>query len=140
MTKRQGQTRYLIYMHTLNITVTINGGHVSTIYALEYLYQLNFSWTEIADLVGVSHMTIYRHRIEFGMLDDNTLSRHDITDLELNEVLQQLRHNNPYSGESMMMGHLRALGISVSRERVRSILRRTDPSHKLLTNLFLCES
>ena len=73
------------------------------------------------------------------MLDDNTLSRHDTTDLELNEVLQQLRHNNPYSGESMMMGHLRALGISVSRERVRSILR-TDPSHKLLTNLFLCES
>ena len=67
------------------------------------------------------------------------LSRHDITDLELNEVLQQL-HHNPYSGESMMMGHLRALGISVSRGRVRSILRRTDPSHKLLTNLFLCES
>ena len=94
---------------------------------LEYLRQLNFSWTEIADLVGVSRMTIYRRRIEFGMLDDNSLSRHDITDLELNEVLQQLRHNNPYSGESMMMGHLRALGIYVSRQRVRSILRRTDP-------------
>ena len=41
---------------------------------LEYLRQLNFSWTEIADLVGVSCMTIYRRRIEFGMLDDNTLS------------------------------------------------------------------
>ena len=51
---------------------------------LEYLRQLNFSWTEIADLVGVSRMTIYRRRIEFGMLDDNSLSRHDITDLELN--------------------------------------------------------
>ena len=99
---------------------------------MEYLHQLNFSRTEILDLVGVSRMTIYRHRIEFGMLDDNTLSRHDITDLGLNELLQQLRHNNPYSGESMMMGHVRALGISVSRERVRSILR-TDP-----LNIALC--
>ena len=93
---------------------------------LEYLRQLNFSWTEIADLVGVSSMTIYRRRSEFGMLDDDALDIHT-SDQELNEVLQQLRHDNPYSGETMMMGHLRALGVYVSRERVRLIIRRTDP-------------
>ena len=35
---------------------------------LEYLKSMNFTWTEIAELLGVSLMTIYRRRREFGML------------------------------------------------------------------------
>ena len=37
---------------------------------LEYLSLLSFNWTQIATLVGVSRMTIYRRRTEFGMLQD----------------------------------------------------------------------
>lgn len=35
---------------------------------LEYLSSLSFTWTEAASLLGVSRMTIYRRRREFGML------------------------------------------------------------------------
>ena len=34
---------------------------------LEYLCSLSFSWTDIALLLGVSRMTLYRRRQEFGM-------------------------------------------------------------------------
>ena len=37
---------------------------------LEYLASLSFGWSRIAALLGVSRMTIYRRRSEFGMLDD----------------------------------------------------------------------
>ena len=38
---------------------------------LEYLRSLSFSWTDIALLLGVSRMTLYRRRQEFGMQAGN---------------------------------------------------------------------
>ena len=35
---------------------------------IEYLWSLSFSSTDIAKLLGVSRMTLYRRREEFGML------------------------------------------------------------------------
>ena len=37
---------------------------------LQYLRSLTFTWSEIASIIGVSCMTLYRWRLEFGMLDD----------------------------------------------------------------------
>ena len=37
---------------------------------LEYLRSLAFTWSEIASIIGVSRMTLYRRRLEYGMLDD----------------------------------------------------------------------
>ena len=37
---------------------------------LEYLCSLNFTWTEISKLLGVSRMTIYRRRGEFIVLQE----------------------------------------------------------------------
>ena len=37
---------------------------------LEYLVSLSFNWTQIAAILGVSRMTVYRRRREFGMLDE----------------------------------------------------------------------
>ena len=34
---------------------------------LEYLASLSFSWSEIASLLGVSRMTIYRYNIQVGI-------------------------------------------------------------------------
>ena len=47
---------------------------------LEYLRSLSFTWTEIASLLGVSRMTLYRRRQEFGLLDDPIRA---ISDIEL---------------------------------------------------------
>ena len=36
----------------------------------DQLRSLSFSWSSIADMLMVSRMTIYRRRVEFGMLED----------------------------------------------------------------------
>ena len=65
----------------------------------EYLSFLGFSWSAIAALLGVSHMTIYRRRQEYGLLSDpqNTLSGQDLV-----TVLSHLRHEYPNIGETMV--------------------------------------
>ena len=66
---------------------------------LEYLSSLGFTWTNIANLLGVSRMTLYRRRRECGLLLDpeNTL-----TDRELETVLRQMRVDHPTLGETMV--------------------------------------
>ena len=43
-----------------------------TRHQLKYLSSLSFTWTEIAKLLGVLGMTVYRRRAEFGMLNDKS--------------------------------------------------------------------
>ena len=42
-------------------------------------------------------------------------------------IIWQQRCESPYYGESMLMGHLRSMGIFVTRNRVRSTSQRVDP-------------
>ena len=69
---------------------------------LEYLHSLGFTWTEMATLLGVSRMTLYRHRQEFRTLASSQLS---IPDHEVWEHMQHIRSNSLYVGESMILGH-----------------------------------
>ena len=95
---------------------------------LEYLHSLGFTWTEMATLLGVSRMTLYRRRHEFGMFTNPRT----VSDQELTECLQQMRTELPYCGETMILGQLRALNIQASRERVRTTIRRIDPLNTAL--------
>ena len=91
---------------------------------LEYLHSLGFTWTEMAALFGVSSMTLYRRRHQFGMLNNPSRT---VSDQELTQHVQRLRASSPYTGESMILGQLRALNVNVSRERVRHTIRQIDP-------------
>ena len=91
---------------------------------LLYLSSLSFTWTEIASLLGVSRMTIFRRRQEFGILNEPSL---EINDAELRVALSQLRRTFPQLGEKMVIGHLRSLGYSITRNRGRNAIRLTDP-------------
>lgn len=91
---------------------------------LLYLRSLSFTWTEIASLLGVSRMTVFRRRQEFGILNDPSI---EINDAELRVVLSQIRRTFPELGEKMVIGHLRSLGYNVTRSRVRNAIRVTDP-------------
>lgn len=91
---------------------------------LLYLRSLSFTWTEIASLLGVSRMTIFRRRQEFGILNEPGI---EVNDAELRVVLSQLRRTFPELGEKMVIGHLRSLGYNVTRSRVRNAIRVTDP-------------
>ena len=58
------------------------------------------------------------------MLDD---SANMITDAELSAVIHDLRSESPTLGVTLVIGKLRSMGYKVSRERVRTTLRRADP-------------
>lgn len=91
---------------------------------LLYLRALCFTWTDIASLLGISRMMIFRRCQEFGILDDAT---NIIDDTQLRLLLSDLRKSSPHIGEVMVMGHLRSLGYNVPRARVRNAIRDTDP-------------
>ena len=93
-------------------------------YQLEYLCSLSFSWTEIASLLGVSRMTVYRRRVECGLLDEH---RDVLSDAELDSIIRDLRRDLPYSGQTLIQGRLRAMGYYTTRVRVRESIRRIDP-------------
>ena len=91
---------------------------------LEYLHSLGFTWTDVAHLIGVSRMTVYRRREEYGMLDEPITV---ISDSELRQKVLQIKTTLPEVGESIVIGQLRSMGYKVTRWRVREILRSTDP-------------
>ncbi len=90
---------------------------------LEYLLSLSFTWTEIASLLGVSRMTIYRRRREFGMLDEGQA----ISDADLRSLLSEMQAESPEMGEVLILGRLRARHYKVTRDRVRRVIREIDP-------------
>lgn len=91
---------------------------------LEYLHSLGFKWTEISALLGVSRMTLYRRRREYGMLEDST---RPISNSELRQMLRLMRQQHPNFGETMAMGYIRSLGYKVRRARLREAIHATDP-------------
>ena len=50
-----------------------------------------------------------------------------LDDAELQKLVVQIHSESPSLGESMMCGRLRASGYKVSRERIRNVMRSTDP-------------
>ena len=90
---------------------------------------MSFSWTEIATLIGVSRMTIYRRRDEFGMLQEPIRT---LTDTELRSKLSDIRRVSPESGEKLILGQLRSMGYHITRSRVREALRSVDPINTAL--------
>ena len=98
---------------------------------LEYLSSLNFTWTAIASMLGVSRMTIHRRHREFNMLEMGEA----ISDANLLHLLREMRATFPEMGEVMVLGRLRARGYRVSRDRVRRGIRETDPLNTALRGL-----
>ena len=91
---------------------------------LDYLISLEFSWNDIAALLNVSRMTLYRRRREFGLLSN---TERGITNGQLRHLLIEMRRQHPNFGETMAMGHIRSLGYHVKRAQLRDAIHQTDP-------------
>ena len=90
---------------------------------------MSFTWTQIAEMLGVSRMTIYRRRVEYQMVH---LTNGAISDDDLKVVLTSLRRDHPSMGQTMVWGQLRSMGFSVTRERVRAAVHENDPLYTAL--------
>lgn len=67
---------------------------------------------------------MYRRRVEYDLVED---PNEEVSDEELVSLIQQIREDAPFSGVQMLCGSLRARGVKVTRDRVRSLLRSIDP-------------
>lgn len=95
---------------------------------LVYLTSLSFTWKKIASMLSISRMTLYRRRVEFGMVHHGR----DIRDGYLVLLVQEMRSEFPEMGEVMVLGRLQSLGYSVIRDRVRRAIHETDPINTAL--------
>lgn len=92
---------------------------------LVQLLELGFTVTAIADIISISRSTVNRRMKEYGLCASMTYS--NITDVELDHVVQSVSHAHPGCGHKMMQGHLIQRGIRIQQLRIRESLRRTDP-------------
>ena len=99
---------------------------------LVQLRSLDFGWKQIADILGVSRMTVYRRRQEFLMLESNDVRSDVISDGHLRQVVTVIRERMPNSGEALVAGRLRSMGYQVPRHRIREVLRAIDPLNTAL--------
>ena len=66
------------------------------------LRQLGFTWTDIAQMLGVSSRTLRRRRYESGSITDGGYS--DISNDELDQIVRGVLHTTPQAGHSQSKG------------------------------------
>ena len=90
---------------------------------VDLLKEAGFTFQEIAHALQVSRTTLWRRISENNMLSNFT----DISDYQLDELVQELQLRFPNSGQVILMGHLRSRGVIVPRHRLRDSIVRIDP-------------
>ena len=87
------------------------------------LRHLNYKWTKIASILGVSRATVYRRLEEAGISPDDSSP---LTDNQLDEIITSIKRDHPNDGEVLLQGHLLRQGIRVSRQALRNAIHRVD--------------
>ena len=85
---------------------------------------MHYSWQQVADVMMVSRCTLWRRLTELG-IPLSTFS--NISDNELDGVVELLVKDFPNYGIVMMWGQLKSMNIFVPRNRVRESLVRVSP-------------
>ena len=89
--------------------------------SITHLRSLNYTWTKIATMLGISRSTLYRRLREEGIpTNDHT----QLSDRQLDDVLREIKADHRNDGEVLMQGHLVKMGIRISREALRNSIHR----------------
>ena len=86
------------------------------------LKKLNYSWTKVAHLLGISCKTLYRRLEEFGISESFT----EISSSDLDQLVQEIKAERPNSGKVMLKGYLLERGVKISRATLRSAIHWVD--------------
>ena len=92
---------------------------------IQELHNLGNSWVDIANTLGVSRKTLYNHLRAIGVRHTRRAYT-DLDDDELDALVKEISQNHPYSGSTIIQGHLEARNIHIPRLRVQESLRRVD--------------
>ena len=115
--------------HTLFSGVRGRPRIVISVEHVELLRSCGYTWNEVADALQVSRSTIWRRLKEAGI----HLQRYsDISDHELDSIVERFQRENPNYGQQLLLGHLKAQGVYVQRRRLRECVQRIDPIRRHL--------
>lgn len=89
------------------------------------LHDLGNSWEDVAGAMGVTSRTIYNHLERHG-LSPARKEWTKISEDDLDEIVAKFSLEHPYSGCSVVMGHLESQGIHLPRLRIQQSLKRVD--------------
>ena len=85
---------------------------------------MHYTWEQVAHILLISRTTLWRRLTELHM----PLSCYsDISEQELDCVMELLVRDFPRNGIVMMWGHLRSIGIFITRQKVHDSLMRVSP-------------
>ena len=87
------------------------------------LRKLNYSWSKIAQMLGISRQTLYRRLKEFNI---STCDFTDVLPQELDEIVKEVKVQYPNDGEVMLKGHMSRLNVKVPRADLRAAIHRVD--------------
>lgn len=90
-----------------------------------YLRRTGLSWTKVAKVLNISRSSLYRHKHILNLPDP-------VSDNELQDILIELLKEMPNTGETYIIGALKAKNIHVARWRIREQLRFLDPVGRAL--------
>ena len=93
---------------------------------------LSFTTVLSASSLDISRRTLYQRCKEANVLVTYRCDPVALTDDEIDGVVQNLKKSMPNTGERLVIGHFRAIGMCVSRERIRKSIHRADPLNTAL--------
>ena len=91
---------------------------------MEFLRTLRFTWTKIAQILGISRATLYRRLEEEDVNPELWYS--DISDHDLDTLIAAIKHDNPNDGDRLMAGHLCSRSVFVPRSCLRGSIHCVD--------------
>ena len=100
---------------------------------LLFLVSNRFTGPQIADMLGVSLRTVHRRLAEYSLSIRSQYS--NLSDTELDCIVQEVHCLFPMCGNSQMQGHLLARGLRVQQARIRESQRRVDPDGCIMRRL-----
>ncbi len=88
------------------------------------LLERNLKWKQIAKELNLTVNQLQRWRNYSGYKDPR---RNNLSEGELDAIVQGLTRNRPLRGEKTIEGRLLGAGIKVTRSELRSSMHRIDP-------------
>ena len=90
-----------------------------------YLFQNDFSLTDMSHMLGCSTRTVHRRLKALGLGRRERYS--GMTDAALDVEVLEIHNRHSEAGSRIVEGMLRSQGLLIQRQRIRDSLRRIDP-------------
>jgi hypothetical protein len=121
-------SRHVHHFDPVHVLHTGRPGHPPKIPDLHFLENAmdpkrKITLTKLAKSMGLHRNTLRYYLKEY----DVDYSFHNLSDNDLDLLVQTFRKAKPSSGLSYLVGFLRSHGLRIQRERVRSSVHRVDP-------------